>query len=138
MTKMLPRPGRRRQGEELSGRCQGCHRIGGGDKNSRGGGQDVAKRGEKSTEEDFASLFSESCPGCRRRLGARRVAVPQNPLRRRISLCHSVEIAQDAAAAAWKEGNKMPQPRRLEGEEQDATAAVEELAPVLGEVAEKS
>ena len=35
----------------------------------------------------------------------RRVAAPENPLRRRISLCHSAEIDQDAAAA-WKEGNK--------------------------------
>ena len=37
----------------------------------------------------------------------RRVAAPENPLRRRISLCHSVETDdQDAAAAAWKEGDK--------------------------------
>ena len=46
----------------------------------------------------------------------RRVAAPENPLRRRISLCHSVETDDQDAAAAWKEGNKMPQPRRLEEE----------------------
>ena len=33
----------------------------------------------------------------------RRVAAPENPMRRRISLCHSVETDdQDAAAATWK------------------------------------
>jgi len=42
----------------------------------------------------------------------RRVAAPENPLRRRISLCHSVEFDQDAAAA-WKEGNKGYQSARL-------------------------
>ena len=35
----------------------------------------------------------------------RRVAAPENPLRWRISLCHSVET-YDQDAAAWKEGNK--------------------------------
>ena len=36
----------------------------------------------------------------------RRVAAPENPLRRRISLCHSVETDDQDAAAAWKEGDK--------------------------------
>ena len=36
----------------------------------------------------------------------RRVAAPENPLRRRISLCHSEETDHQDAAAAWKEGNK--------------------------------
>ena len=48
----------------------------------------------------------------------RRLAAPENPLRRRISLCrHSVETDDQDAATAWKEGNKMQQPRRLEGGE---------------------
>ena len=72
----------------------------------------------------------------------RRVAAPENPLRR-ISLCHSVETYdQDAAAAAaWKEGNKMQQPpgrRRTRDTRATKSTAAEELAPVLGEVAEKS
>ena len=118
--------------------------------------------------------------------GRRRVAAPENPLRRRISLCHSVETDdQDAAAAAWKEGtrrslwkrraasgldelgpepwvslwinhfgeestpplawtegNKMPPAppgrRGTRGIRAIKSTAVEELAPGLGEVAEKS
>ena len=52
-------------------------------------------------------------------LPERREAAPENPLRRRISLLcrNSVKTDQDAAAA-WKKGDKVPQPRRLDGEEQ--------------------
>ena len=52
-------------------------------------------------------------------------------------------VVQDAAAA-WKEGNKMQQPRRLEGGEHTRgtratkSTAAEELAPVLGEIVKKS
>ena len=66
--------------------------------------------------ENLASLFSGSCPRCRRRLGGewrrRKSAAAEDlamPLRE--------TVVQDAAAA-WKEGNKMQQPRRLEGGEQ--------------------
>ncbi len=34
------------------------------------------------------------------------MAAPENPLRRRISLCHSVETDDQDAAAAWKEGTR--------------------------------
>ena len=36
----------------------------------------------------------------------RRVAAPENPLRRKISLCHLVETDYQDAAAAWKEENE--------------------------------
>ena len=45
-------------------------------------------------------------------------------------------VTSPLAPLAWTEKNKIPPPRRLEGATK--STAAEELAPVLGEVAEKS
>ncbi len=81
--------------------------------------------------QDAAAAWEES-GGARKFAAAEDLAMPLRET-----------VVQDAAAA-WKEGNKMQQPRRLEGGEQGRdtratkSTAAEELAPVLGEIAEKS
>jgi hypothetical protein len=111
---------------------------------SRRGGQDVvAKRGKKEKNSLPASLFNGSCPRCRRRrLGGE--------WRRQKIRCGE----GSRYATQWKLMTKMPPPpgRRGTGEQDAAAAppgrrgtkgsratkstAAEELAPVLGEVAE--